>query len=117
MKASDVITPARRILNDEDESNYRWSNTVLLRYLTWTYYAVCGLAPHLFLGDDGTTSSPAELDDLDDPLVLDDDYVAPLSHQVAAQALSEDNDDTMNLQRANELTALFLLRIVGKIAK
>lgn len=99
MTAGDVLTDARRMLNDEGGAP-RWTTPRLLRYVSEAEREVRRLRPDLFFSSSAAMDTPADSTDLTDDLVLDEDSRSALVDLVCARALLEDAEDTQNRELA-----------------
>ncbi len=108
MTASDVINPARRLLNDETET-YRWPNSTLCDdYLNEGRRRIWARRPDIRLGSDQTLATFSDLECTGessetlptDEMTLSLEWRDALIDFVLSRALEEDSEDTMNLNRA-----------------
>ena len=105
MLASSVLSVVRRKLNDET-ATYRWSDAVLLKYLSDVERNLRNIAPWLFLTSGETMSAPTELAVTSSALQLDEKYRESEANLVCWNALSEDSSDRANLDKANQFLAM-----------
>ncbi len=113
MLASDVLTDVREELNDQDDSQYRWTNASLFKFLTHAQLELKKFAGHAFLTADNEMAYPASVTSLETPLPVDDTWKRPLTFSVCAQALSADGADGANMERANEYMKQFIQHLIG----
>ena len=100
MTANTVISQVREELNDRDKT--RWSDPVLLQYLSDGERRVYEKRPDLFLQSNGTSiSTPVQLTGLTDPMILDEMSKEGLVSYVCYRGLNEDSDDKLATGRAN----------------
>jgi len=98
MTAGQVLTEVRRLLSDVGSS--RWSDPVLLRYLSNAVRFVAGMRADLLLQEDGTITEVSELNYGADEIGLPEDVRGILADLTASSALQEDSDDRVNMERA-----------------
>ena len=103
MTAQDVIDDVRQFLRDFDAANYRWTDAVLLVYLSDTEREFYQMRPDLFINASSTIDTPVDLTDVGDTLKLDEDNRKKLVSWVAAFVLEEDSADEANARRAGSL--------------
>ena len=119
MIASDVITPVRENLQDQDNANYRWTESELLAKLNDGIRDVRSRRPDLCFGASGEFPTftdlslsgggalPSTAFDVDDSgRILLIDYVT-------YRALSRDGEDELNSKRAQEFLASYERRIAN----
>ena len=100
MLASDILTPARDILDDTDSGNYRWSNAKLLAYCGQAIQVVRRLRPESQLtaaGQPRTMTTPTATTDT---LVLDAEWQVALMEYVLSRAYAGEAKDEQDLARA-----------------
>lgn len=100
MTAQDVIDGVRDQLNDEDESNERWIDEKLLRYVDEAQKRIRHIRPDLFLSAADAMQTAGTIDAVGDVLILDEDNRQSLVDLVCSRALFQDSSDTMNVKRA-----------------
>lgn len=100
MIASEVISEARRILHDQNET-YRWPDSDLIKYLNQGQRDLYTKRPEFWMNDLGAINLLAPAIALTTDLTISDDRVTShLANFVVYKALSEDNADTENFNRA-----------------
>lgn len=112
MLASDVITVVRRILNDEDEPLYRWTDVALVRYVDFAQRALKKSRPDL-LYSGGAMTPATEVTATSTALAFDEDSLEALAHYVVAMGFTEDGDETGNESRAQKHLAFFAKLVDG----
>jgi len=114
MLASNVIDIVRRVVNDEDSENERWSDSALLKYIGDAERRIYELRPDLFLGSGDTMGSPGDPSATGSTLNLDESSREPIVAFVVAKALAEDGDDRMNAELSKAYMAEFYRVVTGK---
>lgn len=103
MTAQDVIDDVRQFLRDTAAGSYRWTDAVLLVYLSEAEREFYQKRPDLFLTSSSTMDPPVDLTDVGDVLKLDEDNRKRLVDWVSALVLAEDAADEANQRRSDAL--------------
>jgi hypothetical protein len=105
MNANDILTKARRTLNDDFAASYRWSDSDLIDYIDDMLRDLYKKRPEFWLTNTGVFGSLILVDSGDlTVILLDDDEILPqIAAFVSSAALSEDDSDKENLNRAQIL--------------
>ena len=98
MLASQVISSVRFALNDASAT--RWSDPALIAYLNDGYQETILMRPDFRLNVSGGLNTPAQVVSLVSSLMLPDAYAGAMADYVIFRALSEDNSDGANPQKA-----------------
>lgn len=106
--AADIISKARAILNDTS----RWSDSDLLVYVIDAHNHAIEKRPDFLLAGADTLLTETPPSATSSLLQVPDRYAPALADWVAYLALSEDNSDTENLQRAAMYRDRFYQRLV-----
>jgi len=109
LTAQEVLLQARRDLRDEDSNNYRWPNTNLINYLNEAQYDLRRRRVEYWLDSNCSIQDIVNADEgnLSNNLLIDDKLKSHISSFVVFKALSEDDADTENLNRAISFRAQY----------
>jgi hypothetical protein len=101
MISSVPIKEARRILHDTESTGYRWSDAQLIKYLNEAQYDLRHKRPEFWLDSAGSLQDLVVVVSLSTETLLEDRISDKLASFIVFKALSEDDADTENLNRAN----------------
>tara|TARA_R110002074_G_scaffold139781_3_gene285754 strand:- start:6768 stop:7103 length:336 start_codon:yes stop_codon:yes gene_type:complete len=106
MISSVPIKEARRILHDTD-SPYRWPDSQLIGYLNQAQYDLRHKRLEFWLDSSGAFQDTVIAINLNTEILLEDRLSDKLASFIVFKALSEDDADTENLNRAAIHKALY----------
>ena len=100
--AENIIKRVRRALHDDDSGAYRWPDDVLVDYINDAQYDLREKRPEFWLDSSSILIGIVLADPalLTKDLLLEDSLMRGVSAFVIYRALSEDDADTENLNRA-----------------
>lgn len=101
MTAANVIADVRAMLHDLEEASYRWSDALLMQFITWSEQEVRRLRPDLFYNASDAIAEPVAITSTSDTLTLNDTSREVVSNLVAYRALSQDTADSENTSMAD----------------
>ena len=104
--AANVLTEVREYLADKNQGQERWTDAVLLRYLSDALANSYKIRRDIFLASD-TISEPSAVTATTDTVEMDDEYRYALAYYVCWKALSVDNIDKGNLASAQHYEKLY----------
>ena len=107
MIASTIINGARQILHDTEADFYRWTDLTLFGYLNDAQRMVKQHRPEYWLAEDGGMNNLVLVTALNTNLNLANDLTETLTNYVIFKALSEDDADLENLNRAQIYKKMF----------
>lgn len=112
MNTDTIIADVRRLLRDDVETTYRWTNEVLFKYMSDAEREIYGYRADLFLSGAGAITAPVDYTspgvtrgkvvDNTTAVILDENQRQVFVNLIAARALAEDAGDAENLAKANE---------------
>jgi hypothetical protein len=112
--AGDAIEDARRQLRDDHTGSQRWSNTVLLRYLSDAIFDLgFHRRPDLRLTTSSTLNTVASVTATTDQLIYDRAWQQPLADFICYRALNEDHTDLENVKVAQMHYQSYLERVAA----
>ena len=106
MTGDDIVDNARIIVNDVAAST--WADADFLVFVNEGVRYVFDNAPHSRLQTDGTLSVYAKAAALSDTLLIEDEYLLPLTEYVCYRYFSSDSGDAIDKERANAHYGKFL---------
>lgn len=98
MTSQDVLTMARLALNDVE--SVRWTNAVLLQYLSDGVYEAYRVRPDLRLSSATALATERDISQMGTTLNIGSQYRQSLADYVCSRALMEDSADQHNADRA-----------------
>lgn len=98
--ASDIITNRARHHLADTEPDYRYTDTLLMRYLTDTMRMLKQKRPDIFLKADGTIIDVVDITDLTDDLLIETDAYNEAIADYLTYLAFWDDEETQNTQQA-----------------
>lgn len=108
LTAKKIIDKARRDLHDT-EAAFRWDDAILVTYINDAQYDLVNKRPEYWfdVNFDMQALIPAVENDLNVDLLLPDEILESMAAFITSKALSEDDADNENLQRAQIFSSVY----------